>query len=261
MENTFWLKQTADKPLFPDLLWSRPENRHSAGKLLIVGGHQGGFSNVAAAYKLALEAGAGYVRLILPANLQKTVGDHLPDVTFAPDTASGSFSRQALSELLEQSEWADGVLLAGDFGRNSETAVLVESFVSCVKKPLVVSHDAVDFFTGNSHISSPLTPVCFVLSLSQLQKLAGNLRFSQAISSSLDLMHFVNRLYELSRQFPFIILTAHQTHLLVAHNGRVSITPQNHSSDSWSGQVAAVTIVWWMQNPGKPFEAITTSLI
>jgi hypothetical protein len=130
MDRTFWQRQTADKPLFPDLLWSRPETKRTAGKLLIVGGNAHGFSAAAEAYGAAAKAGIGTARVLLPDSLQKTVGKVFAAGEYAPSTPSGSFSQQALAELLELAQWADGVLLAGDFGRNSETAILLESFAA-----------------------------------------------------------------------------------------------------------------------------------
>ena len=46
-------KQTKAKPFFPDLLWSRPENKFHAGKLLIVGGNAQAALAPAQAYMLA----------------------------------------------------------------------------------------------------------------------------------------------------------------------------------------------------------------
>ena len=40
---TYWHKQ-GTKPLYPDVIWSKPENKQAAGKLLIIGGHAYGFS-------------------------------------------------------------------------------------------------------------------------------------------------------------------------------------------------------------------------
>jgi NAD(P)H-hydrate repair Nnr-like enzyme with NAD(P)H-hydrate dehydratase domain len=57
MENTNWLKQTSDKPVFPDLLWSRPENRKYAGKLLIIGGNKHGVAAPGIAFSAAQKAG------------------------------------------------------------------------------------------------------------------------------------------------------------------------------------------------------------
>ncbi|MDO8591435.1 MAG: hypothetical protein Q7R60_00720, partial [bacterium] len=84
MANTYWLKQTKDKPLFPDLLWSRPENKRLAGKLLVVGGNLYGFSAPGTAYGAALKAGVGTARVLLPDKLQKTVGKLIPEAEFVP---------------------------------------------------------------------------------------------------------------------------------------------------------------------------------
>ena len=56
----YWQKQTADKPLYPDIEWNKPERRDQAGKLLIVGGNKLGFSAAAEAYQTAKDAGVGY---------------------------------------------------------------------------------------------------------------------------------------------------------------------------------------------------------
>jgi NAD(P)H-hydrate repair Nnr-like enzyme with NAD(P)H-hydrate dehydratase domain len=119
-----WLRQTKE-PLFPDVLWSRPENKRHAGKLLIIGGHKQTFNAVSEAYSATLKAGIGIVRVILPDSLHKMLHAVFPDAEFASSTPVGSFSRLALDDLVLASEWADGVLLAGDFGHNSETAILL----------------------------------------------------------------------------------------------------------------------------------------
>ena len=68
MQPDYWYKQTVAKPLYPELLWSRPENRKHAGKLLIVGGHAQSFAAPAQAFSKAGKAGIGtarYVRLVI----------------------------------------------------------------------------------------------------------------------------------------------------------------------------------------------------
>src|SRR3989344_1032892 len=101
MENTYWHKQAKDKPLFEDLLWSRPENKARAGKLLIIGGNAHTFAAPAAAFVSAAKAGAGSVRALMPDKLKKTIGSSLAEAQFAPSTPSGSFSRKALVDALE----------------------------------------------------------------------------------------------------------------------------------------------------------------
>src|SRR5882757_7834828 len=120
MEQTYWHKQAIDKPLFPELLWSRPENKSFAGKLLIIGGNAHGFAAPAEAYVAAEKAGIGTTRILLPDSLQKTVGKLFAPAEFATSNPSGGFAQTSLAEALALSDWADGILVAGDTGRNSE---------------------------------------------------------------------------------------------------------------------------------------------
>src|SRR6266511_54862 len=149
MTPEFWQKQDAGKPLFPHLLWSRPENRQIAGKLLIVGGNLHGFLAPAEAYTAALKAGAGMCRVLLPSAVQKVVGPSIENGEFAASTPSGSFSQRALVELLDWCKWADGVLFAGDLGRNSETAIMVERFLQKCEAPTVLTKDAMDYVVSS----------------------------------------------------------------------------------------------------------------
>ena len=168
-----WSKQT-DQPLFPDVLWSRPENRRHAGKLLIIGGHAQSFSVVSEAYSTAGQAGAGTVRVIVPDKLRPMLSKIFMEAEYAASNDIGSFSQKALAELLDTSDWSDGVLLAGDFGKNSETAVLIEDFARRYKGNLCIAGDAVEFFMSKdakeSIFERPLTYL--VASVAQLQKIA-----------------------------------------------------------------------------------------
>jgi hypothetical protein len=93
------------------------------------------------------------VRVLLPSATKKLVSQVFPEAEFAPSTPSGSFAREALGQLLDSADWADGVLLAGDFGRNSETAILLESFAQKYKGQLTVAQDGIDYFLHSTCIS------------------------------------------------------------------------------------------------------------
>jgi NAD(P)H-hydrate repair Nnr-like enzyme with NAD(P)H-hydrate dehydratase domain len=116
MENTNWLKQAQDKPLFADLMWNRPENRNHAGKILIVGGNKFAVTAPGMAYSAAQKAGIGTCRVLLPNTTKRTVGKIFPEAEFAASTPSGSFSREALAQLLELAEWQTACCLRGILG-------------------------------------------------------------------------------------------------------------------------------------------------
>jgi hypothetical protein len=256
MDRTWWHKQTVDKPLFSDLLWSRPENKQQAGKLLIIGGNAHGFAAPAAAYGAAEQAGAGTVRVLLPDSLTKTVGRAFPAGEYAPSTPSGSFSQQALSELLAASQWADAVLLAGDFGHNSETAILLEKFVQKFSGRLVLSQDAIDYFTSGTVNIVSRSDTLLVTEFAQLQKLARAARFPQAFTSDMGLLRLIEQLHDFTQQHAVSVITEHLDNTVVAVKGQVSTTKLDTSE---TVALAAHAAVWWLQNPSKPFESITTS--
>lgn len=256
----YWHKQTGDKPLFPDLLWSRPENKAHAGKLLIIGGNPHSFAAVAEAYTEATKSGIGVARVLLPDSLQKTVGKVLPEGEYAPSTPSGSFSQKALAELLAMSQWADSVLLAGDLGRNSETAILLEKFAEKYSGQLTITKDAVDYFKNLPQIlDRPETTL--VLSLAQLQKQATNAHYPQAVTLDMDFLRLVDWLHDFTSQQQAAIITKHLDNIFVAVNGQVSSTKLSEDQAIWRVRTAARSAVWWLQNPSKTFEALTASLV
>lgn len=257
----FWIKQPQDKPAFEDLLWSRPESRHTAGKLLIIGGNIHSFAAVGQAYQSAQTTGIGTIRVIMPDSLQKTVSKLLPEAGFAISTPSGSFSQAALGEFLEQADWADAVLIAGDLGRNSETAILLEKFVTKYKGQLILTKDAVDYFSRMpaSLIDRPDT--CLVLTLAQLQLIASAAKSTEAFTFNLDLIQLIEKLHKFTADSKVNLIIKHLNNMVVAVDGQVSTTKTDlGEEDSWRVSTAARASVWWLQNPSKTFEALTTSL-
>jgi NAD(P)H-hydrate repair Nnr-like enzyme with NAD(P)H-hydrate dehydratase domain len=251
MENTSWLRQTKDNPAFADVLWSRPENKRYAGKLMIAGGHTQSFSAPSRAFAAASKAGAGTVRILLPNSLQKTLGRGFPEAEFAASTPIGSFSRKALELFLDLAGWSDGVLLAGDFGKNSETAVLLDDFATEYGGILTLYGDSLDYFVSDSKMLINRPDTIITATFSQLQKLASPYT---ALRQTADLATVVNLLSDWSSSINLEIITEHSGQVIVCCNGRVSTTPVSFSQD-----IAAYASVWRLQQPDKPFEALTTA--
>ena len=258
MADTYWLKQTTN-PLFPDLLWSRPENKRQAGKLLVVGGNSHGFAAPATAYGAAQKAGIGSSRVLLPDKLQKTLSRLMPEAEFAPSTLSGSLSKKALAQLLDSAQWADGVLLAGDFGRNSETAILLDSFTNKHEGQISIAQDGLDYFLGPNSPLIDRADTLGVINLGKLQRLAKNNRPATPVLHSMMLAELVEILHDWTTGNPGQIITKHADHFIVASGGQVSTTVATQESN-WQIESAAYASVWWLQNPKKPFEAMTTAI-
>lgn len=254
----YWHKQNAEKPLFPDLIWSRPEHTSHAGKLLIVGGNSHGFAEPAEAFAEAFHAGAGSVRIVLPDAVRKTAGAILPELEYAPSTPSGSFAQSAAGELLNLAAWSDGTLLAGNFGQNSETAIVVETFAAKYQGLLTVAKDAADILISSTALLT--TPDrLYVVTMSQLQRLAMRLHVHEPMTSQIDLLQLIERLHNLTEQHPIAVITKHVDQLMVAVNGQVSTTKLS-PKNKWTVRTATHAATWWLQNPSKPFEALTTAI-
>lgn len=261
MDHTYWHKQADNKPLFPDLIWNRPENRQFAGKLLIIGGNLHGFTVPATAYNEALKAGVGVARVILPDALLKTVGKLVPEAEFVPSTPSGSFARDSLGALLPAAQWADGVLLAGDFGRNSETAILLESFIEKYPGLLTLTKDAVDYFAKSPGELLRRPKTTLVVSIAQLQQIATSSQFSAPVTYTMDMLQLVDILHRFTNKFSVNIITRHLDNTFVAAAGQVSSTKLTDTEKIWRTKTAAHATTWWLQNPSKSFEALTTALL
>lgn len=259
MEHPFWIKQQPDKPLFEDLLWSRPENKLHAGKLLIIGGNEHNFSAPGVAYEAATKAGIGVAKVLLPDALQKTIGNVLENCEFAPTNKSGSFARTALDTWLELADWADAVIIAGDIGHNSETTIVIEEFLHKYSGMLTITEDALDPFMAwpTKLFARPKTLI--VPSFGQLQKMWPKLvtnphmvKYAHSLAKNIELIH------EFSAQAPSYLITKHNDDLIVSVEGKISTT--KNDDPIWRTLIATQATVWWLQNPTKPFEALTTAL-
>lgn len=254
-----WIKQTKDAPLFQELLWSRPESKVTAGKLVIIGGNGFGFGAPGLAYNVALTSGVGICKALLPDAIKKTVSGVFPDAEFAPSNPSGSFNKQALADFLSHSSWGDAVLLAGDFGRNSETAVLLEKFVKTYNGPLTITQDAVDYFKSTPQFLIDREQTLIVLSLAQLQKFFIHLPSMTPIHYSMTPLQLVEALNGLTREHSAAIIVKHHDELFASFDGK--LISQKDDKKVWRVETAARASVVWLQNPQKLLEAVATSFV
>lgn len=253
----YWQKQLGE-PLFPALQWSKPETKRAAGKLLIIGGNLHTFSAPGQAFQAAVEAGVGVAKVLLPEGLRKTIGATLENAEFAPMNKSGSFAKEALAEWLDWSAWADCVLSAGDMGRNSETAIVLESFLSRYHGPLVITQDSLNLLTTRPQDLFARPHTVIVASFGQLQKVWPVVSAGDVIQYRSPLATNVSLLHEASTKLAAFVVTKHNEDVIVAVDGRVSTTKL--PEPVWRVRTATAMAVWWLQNPSKPFEALTSAI-
>lgn len=247
-----WQVQKPDKPLYPDVIWSRPENLGGAGKLLIIGGSPGKLANLSLSYSQANNAGAGMVRLLVPDSLSK-ITKHIPGIEYAPSNPSGGLAKASLGEILNIASQTDGVLLAGDIGRNSETAMMLESLLTKYQDWLVIDQGATESFAISiSELASrPKTILC--MDFTHLRSLAIETKSEIALTSDISLANLAKLLHQVSQKYQAILLVSIFDNVWVAKNGLVTQC-QNPNYNS------AKTAVWLIGQPEKAYQSAVCSV-
>lgn len=261
MDFSYWKRQTAETPLFPDIEWSKPEQKSQSGKLGIIGGNKLGFAGVAEAYSTALSTGAGHIRVLLPDVLKKSIASSITDAVFAPTNPSGSLSKDAIAEMNAMGEWANSILLIGDAGRSGETAVVYEQFIQSYTGQLILTRDAIDLVKNGSEMLVERPNTVLIASFAQLQKLFQAVYYPKVLTFSMQLTNLVEAVHKFTITYPVTIAVLHKDHLVVASNGQVTSQAWDTPMLIWRGSVAAKAAAYWLWTPSKPLEAITSSIL
>lgn len=261
---SYWKKQT--EPLFPDLAWNIPEQK--TGQLNIVGGNSQSFHSVVRlAEFLEHNFPLRSVSVYLPDSLRGQLPP-LPNLTFAPSTSSGSFAKSA--ELRTSLTTGDFTIFAGDFSKNSATAIALSDAITTsstpdATKPLLLTRDSVDLLAETAQNLLTRPNLFLVASLAQLQKLFRAVYYPRMIMLSQPLIPILETLHKFTLSYPVTILTFHQDQIIVATSGNLTTTPISNTSYTplslWSGQLAGKVAALNLYNPNHPLEATTAAIL
>lgn len=232
-----------------------------AGRLAIIGGNKLGFAGVGEAYSVAQQSGVGELRVLLPDVLKKTIPAAMTDVVFGATNPSGSLASDAQVEMKATATWATGVLMIGDAGRNSETAILYENFIKDYNGSLTVTRDAVDLLKNSASTLVERPNTTLIVSFAQLQKIFQSVYYPKILTFSMQLAQLVDALHKFTITYPVCITVLHQEHLIVSQGGEVVTTTWDNPMAIWRGQTAARAASYWLWSPDKPVQAISASLI
>lgn len=256
-----YLRQEQDKPLYPDLIWARPEQKALAGKLFIIGGNAHAIAAPGEAYQYAVKQGIGEVKVAMPDKTRGLLGPKVPiDIELVTSTPSGSFSVKAMGSLQAYCSWANATLFAGDIGRNSETAILLEGLAQKMPGLQIYTRDGVDYFYANPTVLFERADTLLVVSLAQLQKLCGQLKWPTAITASMGLEALCLELADITKTYPVYIAVLYGKAIVTAVGGQCVATTLKTEPHAWRLKTASAASVWWLQNPSRPLEAIATSV-
>jgi NAD(P)H-hydrate repair Nnr-like enzyme with NAD(P)H-hydrate dehydratase domain len=261
MEHTYWHRQTTSSPLYPDIEWSKPEQRSQSGKLGIIGGNKLGFVSVAESYQHATQAGIGEIRILLPDMLKKSIPQTITDAIFGATNPSGSLAKDSIVEMKALGSWSTGILMIGDAGRNSETAIVYEEFIATYSGLLTITRDAVDLIKHSSQSLVERPNTLLVVSFAQLQKIFQLVYYPKVLTFTMQLTNLVEALHKFTITYPVSITVLHKDTLLVASEGNVTSTPWGNPMAIWRGSVATKAMTYWLWSPNKLLESVTASLV
>lgn len=261
MEHSYWKKQTSTNPLYPDLLWSKPERRDQAGKLGIIGGNKLGFAGAAEAYAVVESMGVGSVRVVLPDALKRAIPTTITDAVFAASNPSGSLARDALPVMLATGMWANSILLAGDAGRNSETALVYDDFIREYSGPLTLTRDAIDLMKNAAPLLLERPDTLLVASFAQVQKLFQAVYYPKMLTFSMNLTLLVEALHKFTLTYPVQLMVFHRETMIIASGGDIVTQAWEEPLRIWRGETAARAASYWLWNPAKPLASFATSLL
>lgn len=261
MDFDYWKKQPPTSPIYPDIEWSKPETKTHSGKLGIIGGNKLGFVGVAGAYSIAINSGVGQVRVLLPDVLKKTMPKTISDTVYGATNPSGSLAKDAITEMTALGAWADEILLIGDAGRSSETAIAYEQFLQKYTGKLVVTRDAIDLVKNSAQQLIERPDTLIIASFAQLQKIFQSVYYPKVLTFSMQLTQLIEAVHKFTITYPSTIAVLHKDYLVIAHDGQVVSTEWNNPMAIWRGDVASKAAAYWLWNPGKPLEAAATAIV
>lgn len=138
-------------------------HKYSAGKLFIIAGSTGMTGAASLTASAALRMGVGLVNIGIPKSINTIMEIKITEglTVPLPETADGTISMDALSQIKAKIDWADAVVLGPGCGRNIETLqVLRESVKYCQSSetPTLVDADGLFALSEDTQLTINLTP-------------------------------------------------------------------------------------------------------
>jgi NAD(P)H-hydrate repair Nnr-like enzyme with NAD(P)H-hydrate dehydratase domain len=245
-----------DEPLFPNVLYARPVTRVSSGRLLLLGGHSGSFSDPTAFHELALAAGIGECRVLLPDVLAKILSG-APGTYFAASSPSGSLGREAADRAIELSEEADVVAIGADLSNNSDTGMLIERLLTQLDRPIAVFGDALHTVLQNPKTVTDNATALVILTMAEVFKLAGKLQIPINVRPGAGLINKLEIIQDLksASRCGYVV---YGTEIIVAQDTHFIVTPIDFHLSTAPQLFYATLATFWTQNPSRRREGLAT---
>ncbi len=245
-----------------DLSWNIPERK--MGRVNVVGGNSQKFrAEVKISEFIAGKYPLEEVKTVLPDALRGQLPD-LPNFVFLKSTESGSLADA--EALVATMDVGDYNLVLGEFSKNTITMKVVAEALAEVKKPILVTRDAVDLMAEAGAERILMNPeVVIFASMPQMIKLLRSVYYPKMVTLTQPLMQVVEVLHKFTLSYPVKIITLNSGQILLAENGEVRAVELAKSGYMpmmvWNGELAAKITALNLYNPGKFLEATLNAIL
>lgn len=249
--NLMSIEKQSDKPLYEDILWSRPVRR--TGRVLLVGGHRDGFAELQKLYQGFEDAQVAECHLALPDKLSKLVGS-LEGISLLASNPSGSIARDALAELVHLANESDLVSLGPDLSNNSETTLVMQRLISETGASILIPPQSADQLLPEAGEWKDKQNLLLFVNHKQLYKLATKFAVDATIPLSPTSETIAEIALAVSRVFSPSLVIMMPDSIVITGNGRASITK---TATTDLGKTIGLLATFWLQNSSKKYEALT----
>ncbi|HUC19978.1 MAG TPA: hypothetical protein VMR98_00590 [Candidatus Polarisedimenticolaceae bacterium] len=250
-------ERQTDSPLFPDILWNRPAMKSRGGRLLVLGGQTHQFNNLQATYEVAEAAGIGEVDIVMPDSLRATAGRSGLG-RFVPSSPSGSLGKAALGEILHLAGETDAVVIGANLTNNAETGMMIESLIRELDTRVIITEEAFEILQFHPELITGNPKALVVTTMRGLFDLANHHRMPIAIKPNAGVIGKLEILQQLASisKSQYLVF---DREVMVAAEDKLSLTPLQTSLASLPAAAIGVAATFWVQQPGKLFQTLTTA--
>lgn len=132
------------KVCFPKV--DKNANKGTLGHQLNICGSYKMFGAGVIATQSAIRCGAGLVKLVMPRSAYPLMAAHLTQPIFSPvlDNSDGTFSANAVDEIISELKWADSIVIGCGIGCNDDTAKVTRAVLKNANSPIILDADGIN---------------------------------------------------------------------------------------------------------------------
>jgi ADP-dependent NAD(P)H-hydrate dehydratase / NAD(P)H-hydrate epimerase len=231
--------------------------KFSSGSVLVLGGSVGLTGAVCLTAMGAMRAGAGWVRVGVPASLNDVFEVKLTEVMSLPlPDSDGLLAAAAEGAVLEAAERADCVVLGPGLGRSDTTFALAASVAERLDRPLVIDADGLNALAdaGLERIAGRGAPTVLTPHAGELGRLLG--RPSGQIEA-----HRLDAAREAAARSGAVVLLKGDDTLVVSPSGPCAVSHGGSPAlaTAGTGDVLSGVLAAFMAQGHGPFEAASAA--